>query len=50
MAVYLARSIVTPTGEECLAVYTPPTTATFPNVATDYWVYKHIEYCRARGS
>jgi hypothetical protein len=49
MAVYVARSIVDPTGEDGLAGYTPPTTASFPDVPTDYWAYKHIEYCRAAG-
>jgi hypothetical protein len=48
MAVYVARSIVDPTGEDGLASYTPPTTATFPDVATDFWAYRHIEYCKAQ--
>jgi PKD repeat protein len=46
MAVYVARSVVDPTGEGGLAGYTPPVTATFPDVAIDYWAYKHIEYCK----
>jgi Tol biopolymer transport system component len=49
MAVYVARAIVDPTGETGLADYTPPTTASFPDVATDYWAYKHVEYCKAAG-
>jgi hypothetical protein len=48
MAVYVARSIVDPTGEDGLAGYTPPTTASFTDVPTDYWAYKHIEYCKAQ--
>jgi hypothetical protein len=49
MAVYIARSIVDPTGEDGLASYTPPTAASFTDVATDYWAYKHIEYCKEHG-
>jgi len=48
MAVYVARAIVDPTGEDGLASYTPPDTATFPDVATDHWAYKHVEYCQAQ--
>jgi len=48
MAVYVARAIVDPTGEDGLASYTPPGTATFPDVATDHWAYKHVEYCQAQ--
>jgi len=44
MAVFISRSICTPTGEAGMAGYTPPTTPTFPDVATDYWSYKYIEY------
>ncbi len=58
MAVYIARSIVTPTGEEGLVDYVPPAEPTFPDVPntgygpdeTDpYWAYKHIEYCAENG-
>ena len=54
MAVYVARSVVTPTGEAGLVDYTPPDEPTFPDVpntgygegGTDpYWAFKHIEYC-----
>ena len=45
MAVFIARSIVQPTGEAGLVGYVPPTTPDFPDVDTDYWAYKHIEYC-----
>jgi hypothetical protein len=44
MAVFIARSIVTPHGDEGLAGYTPPETPTFSDVATDHWAYKYIEY------
>jgi hypothetical protein len=44
MAVYIARAIVTPTGEAGLAAYDPPTEPTFTDVPTDYWSYPHIEY------
>ena len=47
MAVYIARAIATPTGETGLAGYTPPTTASFADVPTDYWAYKYVEYCKA---
>jgi hypothetical protein len=49
MAVFVARSVVSPLGEEGLADYTPPTTPTFPDVPTDHWAYKHIEYIASRG-
>jgi hypothetical protein len=48
MAVYVARSVVDPTGETGLAGYTPPTAPSFPDVPPDYWAYKHIEYCKAQ--
>jgi len=44
MAVFVARAIVTPTDRPDLPSYTPPETATFPDVATDHWAYKYIEY------
>ena len=58
MAVFIARSIVTPTGEAGLAGYTPPATPTFDDVqntgyGTDgtepFWAYKHIEYIAGEG-
>jgi len=49
MAAFIARAIVTPTGEEGLASYTPPATPSFPDVPTDFWTYKHIEYIREAG-
>lgn len=49
MAVYVARSVVSPHGEAGLAGYTPPSTPTFPDVTPDFWVYKHVEYCVEHG-
>ncbi|MFB3880069.1 MAG: S-layer homology domain-containing protein [Armatimonadota bacterium] len=44
MAVFIARSIAVPVGEAGLVGYTPPASPTFPDVPTDFWSYKHIEY------
>ena len=44
MAVFIARAIVTPTAGADLADYTPPATATFPDVPTNFWAYKYVEY------
>jgi PKD repeat protein len=44
MAVFIARAIVTPTGDAGLVNYTPPATATFPDVPTTFWAYKYVEY------
>jgi len=44
MAVFIARSIVTPTGEAGLEPYEAPEIPTFTDVPTDYWCYKHVEY------
>ncbi|MGD0114229.1 MAG: S-layer homology domain-containing protein, partial [Armatimonadota bacterium] len=44
MAVFIARSIATPTGEEGMKSYTPPATPTFPDVPTSFWAYKYVEY------
>jgi len=49
MAVYIARAMVDPTGEDGLSSYTPPSTASFPDVPAGFWSYKHIEYCVAQG-
>jgi len=48
MVVYIARSVVTPTGEAGLATYIPPTTPDFPDVPTTFWAYKYVEYCKGR--
>jgi len=49
MAVYIARSIATPTGEAGLVGYSPPDTPTFPDVPVGFWAYKHVEYCVEHG-
>ncbi len=43
MAVYIARAITG--GDEYIP--TPPATASFPDVDSSSWAYKHIEYCAA---
>ncbi|UCC68540.1 MAG: S-layer homology domain-containing protein [Armatimonadota bacterium] len=47
MAVFVARAIVTPTGEAGLESYQPPETPTFDDVPVDYWCYTHVEYLAA---
>ena len=49
MAVYLARAVATPTAGADLVNYTPPATATFPDVPTSFWAYKYVEYLYAQG-
>jgi hypothetical protein len=49
MAVYVARSIATPTGEAGLDEYVPATPRNFPDVPSDFWAYKHVEYCIENG-
>jgi hypothetical protein len=44
MAVFISRSIATPTGEVSLDDYVPPTTPSFSDIPTDFWCYKYIEY------
>jgi len=44
MAVYISRSICTPTGEAGMLDYVPPATPSFTDVPTDFWCYKYIEY------
>ncbi len=48
MAVFLARAIADPLGEAGLANYVPPTTPSFPDVPTDAWIYKYVEYIKAQ--
>jgi len=57
-AVFIARSMATPTGEAGLAGYDPPAAPTFPDVPNigygtrglhPFWAYKHIEYCVENG-
>ncbi len=49
MAVYVARSICDPTGEDGLVGYVPSEPRNFPDVLTDHWAYKHVEYCVENG-
>ncbi len=49
MAVYVTRAMVAPTGETALADYVPADPRNFPDVASDFWAYKHIEYCVENG-
>jgi len=45
MAVYVARAMVTPSGEAGLADYLPAAPRNFPDVPEDFWSYTHVEYC-----
>jgi hypothetical protein len=49
MSVFIARAIATPTVGVDLVNYTPPTTATFPDVPTNFWAYKYVEYIAQPG-
>ena len=49
MAVYIARAIATPTGDEGLVGYEPPATPTFADVPSDHWAYEYIEYAAEHG-
>ncbi len=49
MAVYVARSLVAPSGEAALADYVPADPRDFPDVPEDFWAYPHIEYCVEHG-
>ncbi len=47
MAVYIARSIVSPTGD----AYVPspaPGTQSFPDISPTNWAYEYIEYCKSQ--
>ncbi|MGD0111280.1 MAG: S-layer homology domain-containing protein [Armatimonadota bacterium] len=44
MSVFIARAIATPADGADLVNYTPPATATFPDVPTTFWAYKYVEY------
>ncbi len=48
MAVFLARSMVTPHGDAGLDSYVPPTTPSFPDVPADFWAFKHVEYIKSQ--
>jgi hypothetical protein len=49
MSVFVARAIATPTAGVDLVNYTPPTTPTFPDVPTNFWAYKYVEYIAQPG-
>jgi Tol biopolymer transport system component len=49
MAVYVARALVAPEGEAGLADYVPADPRNFPDAASDFWAYTHIEYCVEHG-
>ncbi len=49
MAVYMARAMVAPTGEAALTDYVPSNPRNFPDVASSFWSYRHIEYCVENG-
>ncbi len=49
MAVFMARAMVTPTGEDGLAGFVPPESATFADVAPHHWAYTYVEYIAGRG-
>jgi hypothetical protein len=49
MAVYIARALVAPEGEDGLADYVPTDPRNFPDVVSDFWAYRHIEYCVEKG-
>jgi uncharacterized repeat protein (TIGR02543 family) len=44
MAVFIARAIVTPTGDAGLKSYVPPTHPDFPDANASFWAYTYIEY------
>jgi PKD repeat protein len=47
MAVFVARAMVTPSGDAGIPDPVPP--ATFPDVPSDFWAYKQVEYCVGQG-
>jgi len=47
MAVFVARAMVTPSGDAGIPDPVPP--ATFPDVLSDFWAYKQVEYCVGQG-
>jgi hypothetical protein len=46
MAVFIARSIATPTGDEGVDNFTLPTTPSFSDVPTSFWSYKYVEFIK----
>ena len=49
MSVFIARAIATPSDGADLVNYTPPATPTFPDVPTNFWAYKYVEYIAQPG-
>ncbi len=49
MAVYIARAIVEPTGDDGLSDYLPPPTPTFWDVTASSWAFLYVEYCAGEG-
>lgn len=52
MAVFIARAMADPTGDEGLAGYTPPPNPTFPDVTPDNnwsWCHMYVEYIAGQG-
>lgn len=47
MAVFIARALVAPDGEEGLESWIAPTTPTFPDVNAGFWAYRHVEYLKS---
>jgi hypothetical protein len=41
----VARALVAPGGEAALAGYVPSDPRNFPDVPSDLWAWKHVEYC-----
>ena len=44
MAVFIARAIAVPSGDQGLSTYQPPLVPTFVDVPTSFWAYSHIEF------
>jgi len=49
MAVYIARALVAPGGDAGLEGYVPADPRNFPDVPSDFWAYRHVEYCVEHG-
>ncbi|MBN1459625.1 MAG: S-layer homology domain-containing protein, partial [Armatimonadetes bacterium] len=49
MAVYMARAICEPTGDEGLVGYVPADPRNFPDVPSSHWAYTYVEYCVEQG-
>ncbi|MFB3881622.1 MAG: S8 family serine peptidase [Armatimonadota bacterium] len=47
MAAYVGRALAG--GDSFFATYTPPGGPTFPDVASDFWAYKYVEYIADAG-